>query len=87
MYGTEISAMPAEKLVKPMARVRSVGGYWNDVKAGNIAFATPVVLLPIENKIKIKVSSEFSAVHVEKCQTKSSPRQNPHKLKKKRMLK
>lgn len=39
-------ANPAEKLVIPMARVRKVGGYWNDVNAGIIAFATPVVLLP-----------------------------------------
>lgn len=46
MYGTEMRANPAEKFVIPMARVRRVGGYWNDVNAGIIAFATPVVLLP-----------------------------------------
>lgn len=39
-------ANPAEKLVIPIARVRSVGGYWNEVNAGIIALATPVVLLP-----------------------------------------
>lgn len=44
-----MSAKPAEKFVSPIARVRSVGGYWNEVNAGIIAFATPVVLLP--NKI------------------------------------
>lgn len=46
MYGTEMRAKPAEKLVIPMALVRNVGGYWNEVNAGIIAFATPVVLLP-----------------------------------------
>lgn len=46
MYGTEMRAKPAEKFVIPMARVRSVGGYCNEVNAGIIAFATPVVLLP-----------------------------------------
>lgn len=46
MYGTEMSAKPAEKLVIPIALVRSVGGYWNDVNAGIMALATPVVLLP-----------------------------------------
>lgn len=47
MYGTETRANPAEKLVIPIARVRSVGGYWNEVNAGIIALATPVVLLPV----------------------------------------
>lgn len=46
MYGTEINAKPAEKFVKPIALVRRVGGYWNDVNAGIIALATPVVLFP-----------------------------------------
>lgn len=46
IYGTEMRANPAEKLVIPIARVRSVGGYWNEVNAGIIALATPVVLLP-----------------------------------------
>lgn len=54
MYGTEINAKPAEKLVKPIARVRNVGGYWNDVNAGIIAFATPVVLLPKQKKKRIR---------------------------------
>lgn len=52
MYGTEMRANPAEKLVIPIARVRSVGGYWNDVNAGIIALATPVVLLAIQRKNK-----------------------------------
>lgn len=53
IYGTEIRAKPAEKLVIPMALVRNVGGYWNEVNAGIIAFATPVVLLPenIKNEL------------------------------------
>lgn len=46
MYGTEMRANPAAKLVIPIARVRSVGGYWNEVNVGIIALATPVVLLP-----------------------------------------
>lgn len=49
-----MSAKPAEKLVIPIARVRNVGGYWNEVNAGIIAFATPVVLLPeIHHKINV----------------------------------
>lgn len=52
MYGTEMRAKPAEKLVMPMALVRNVGGYWNEVNAGIIAFATPVVLLPEIVRIK-----------------------------------
>lgn len=51
IYGTEIKAKPAEKFVKPIALVRSVGGYWNDVNAGIMAFATPVVLFPISTKM------------------------------------
>lgn len=51
MYGTETRANPAEKLVIPIARVRNVGGYWNEVNAGIIAFATPVVLLPIQSNL------------------------------------
>lgn len=58
MYGTETSANPAEKLVIPIARVRSVGGYWNDVNAGIIAFATPVVLLPVKQHVKV-MSKQF----------------------------
>lgn len=61
MYGTEIRANPAEKLVMPIARVRSVGGYWNEVNAGIIALATPVVLLP-EIKINILFICFFSEI-------------------------
>lgn len=44
MYGTVTKAKPAEKFAIPMARVRSVGGYWNVVNVGMTAFATPVAL-------------------------------------------
>lgn len=49
IYGTETKAKPAEKFAIPMARVRSVGGYWKVVNVGITAFATPVALLTMED--------------------------------------
>lgn len=54
MYGTVTKANPAEKFAIPMARVRSIGGYWNVVNVGMTAFATPVALLTVKTKTKTK---------------------------------
>lgn len=43
MYGTVISAMPAEKFDMPIDRVRNTVGYWHVVNNGITAFVTPVV--------------------------------------------
>lgn len=63
MYGTVTKAKPAEKFAIPMARVRNVGGYWNVVNVGIIAFATPVALLTAGKKKKKKRS------RIEKCRS------------------
>lgn len=52
MYGTVTKAKPAEKFAIPMARVRSIGGYWKVVNVGMTAFATPVALFTVWNQLK-----------------------------------
>lgn len=63
MYGTVTRAKPAEKLAIPMARVRNVGGYWNVVNVGMMAFATPVALLTAdEQTTKVRKSKNEYAM-------------------------